>query len=331
MTLSNLARPYGGVAYREEAGDRGDEGPGLGSGEDEAAKAAAAAETAKVAASEAEKTRLAEKAEREKAIAIPKARHDEAVGKERTRAEAAEKRAAELEAAEKARQSTLDVKKVEADIEKLNEELDKALADNNPAEKARLRAAIREKERSLARAEARADARQEAQLAVEQERYNSAVELAERDYPFLDPTAEGFHDEMASAIMAMKAGLEQQGLASTAALKRAIKTLKPQLDALKKAEKVDDTEGADKAAAEAKEKAAAEEKVKAGKAAVEEARLRAEAVAKGAAAAKAQPAAGAAAGAPDKRAKEQDVKKMSQKEFDALPDEEVKRLRGDST
>jgi hypothetical protein len=165
---------------------------------------------------------------------------------------------------------------------------------------------------SLARAEA-----------VEQVRYDSVVDRVEEAYPFLAEGAEDFDADMTGTLLVMKRGYEAEGLSSSEALKRTIKALRPQLDAAKKAlAKPDDPaakEVADKAAAEAKTKA---EKV--------EADRREKAVAAGSAAAAASPAKPGVAGTADKTVKEIDVAKLSEKDYDKLPDDERKRLRGDS-
>lgn len=339
MTLSNLARPYGGVAYREE--DRGDEvvsTGGSGSGTENkladelAAKAAKEAEAAKVAdaekAKEAEATkaaedaaRAAEKAAREAKIAVPKVRFDEAVGKERERAEKAERRLAEIEAA---RESTADVKKITAEVEALQDELDKALADNNPSEKKRIRAEIRAREEALIDARVTARSSLARAEAVEQVRYDSVVDRVEEDYPFLAEGAEDFDADLTGTLLVMKRGYEAEGLSSSEALKRTVRSLKPQLEVAKKSRE----KPGDPVAQAAAEKAAAEAKTKAEKA---EADRREKAVAAGAAANKAQPAAKTGeAGTADKDIKQIDVTKLSEKDYDKLPEDELKRLRGDT-
>lgn len=331
MNLSNLARPYGGVAYREESGDRGDEGAGAAGGEDEAAVAAASAAKAAEDAKAAEAVKAAEKARVEAEVSIPKKRFDEAVGKERAAREAAEKRATELEAAEAARKAVLDVKKVEKEISDLEDELEKANAEGTPEKRKELRAAIRTKERQLISAESRQDAAQARDHAVEQIRYDTVVDRVEVDYPFLDTANEDFSQPLANEVMELKAGFEGTGLSSSAALKKAIKYLKPQLDAAKKADKEGDEAAKAKAEAAAKAKAAEEAAAAGGDAAARAAveKRRAAAVAAGAAAAAAQAAKGSGTGSGDKTVKTVDPTKMSDEAFSKLTKEEKAKMRGD--
>ncbi len=327
MTSNIIARLSGGVATFQEE-DRGDVAGGGGgdSGADEAAKAAEAA--AASAAAEADKARAA----REAGITIPKERFDQAVAKERQRAEAAEKELAKHREAEQARQAVLDVKKVEAEISALEDKLEAALAEGTPEQRKALRAEIRAKERQLASAEARQVSAQDRELAVEQVRYDSVVDRVEADYPFLDTQNEDFSQALANEVLELKAGFEGTGLSSSAALKKAVKFLKPQLDAAKKADKADDADA--KAAAEEAARKKAEQAAAAGgdaakKAEDEAARRKAAATAKGAAAQKGQPAAAAGSASLDKDQKVVDVKEMSDAEFAKLSDAEKRRLRGD--
>lgn len=331
MFIPQSARQFGGVAYREEA-DRGDNlESGGGADKDEAAKAAEAAAAAKVAEEAAAKA-AADKAAREKDLQIPKARFDEAVAKERKAREEVERKLAEREAKDAERNKGETLEKLRKDIDELENKLDSAELEGKPEERRELRRQLRAKQEELAdtkttQAESRARA-----LAIEQVNYDRLVERAEQDFPFLVPDVEGapnpdYNEAMARDILEMKAGFEHAGMSSTAALTRTLQLLKPALDAAKKAKEPPAPAAEDKAKKEkeAKDKAEAEAKVKA-----EEAKRREEAAAKGIAAAKGQPAQAAASGTAniDKKA-EVDVTKMKNKDFDKLPEDEVKRLRGD--
>lgn len=331
MTFPQLARQYGGVAYREE--DRGDDGLGGsgGGGGGDDADATAKAEAEAKAAKEADERRAQEKADREKNITIPKARHDEAVGREREARRAAEKRAQEAEAREAARNGGKEVEAVQKEIDDLYDELDKASADNNAAEKRRIRAAIRDREQAIADFRAEQKSEHARALAVEQVTYNGVVDRAEADYPFLraptdDEPNEDFKPELLEPVMALKAGYEAGGLSSSKALSKALRTLKTQLDAAKKAEKNEDPEAAAKAEAEAKAKAEAAAKEAEGKGG----KRKEEAVERGKQAQAQQPAPKpGVAGTADKNVKEIKVKDLSDSDFDKLPEAEKKRLRGD--
>ncbi len=330
--------------YHEEAGDRGDDGGGAGDdkeiegdrgndldagddGKAEQAAAAAKAAEEKVAA-ELEAKRQADKAAREKDVAIPKARFDEAVGKERAAREAAQKEAAELRDRLEKQASQEDVVKVQKEIEDLEEELDKALADNDAEAKRRIRRAIREKEDVLVETKANAKAAIATASAVEQIKYDSLVEKMEEKYTFLNVDSEEFDAAAAGEVMELKAAYEAMGLGSTAALRKAVSTLGHKLDArVEAARKAAEPPEEDKAEAKAKADAAA--KVKSAEAEAE-AKRREKAVGKGQEAKGQQPPAPTdKVGAVDKEMKDIKAADLSDDEFEKLPEAEKKRLRGD--
>lgn len=341
MSISPFARLYSGAAYHEE--DRGDAVVGAGGGGAEDVtevvvdKEKVDAE-AKVAA-EAEAKRVAEKAEREKGITIPKDRFDAGMKKERDAKEAAEKRAAEAEAKLAKQAAGVDAKKLQEEIAALDEQLDKALADNDVEAKKRLRAAIREKDQALSRAEARELAAQGTAIAVEQIRYDRVVDDMETAYPFLVAEGETFNEAITGELLELKGAFEASGMSSSESLKKAARILAPALKEAKAAlEKGDkDAEAvAEESARKAKEEAEAKAKAAGGDAAAkskaeEEAKARREAaVKKGLEAKELLPASKpGTAGKADKEIVDPKASKMSDKDFDALPEAELKRLRGD--
>lgn len=327
MFIPQSARQHSGVAYREEA-DRGDNLESGGGAEDEAAKAAAAAE--KVATEAAEKA-AAEKTAREASMTIPKSRFDEAVAKERVAREAAEKRVAEFEAKSKKEAAGADVAKLRTEIDALEDQLEAKMTEGTPAERKMIRAQIREKQEVLSDAKASAKATMATALAIEQMRYDGAVEKLEGEYPFLVAGSEDFNQTITGEVLELKAAYEASGLASSEAIKKAVKVLEPSLKAAKEALKKVDPAAA-KVAEEAAKKAAEEaaEKAKTKIDEETERKRREEAVKKGLEAAAATPAAAKVAGKVDSKVPNLDPKKMSTKDFDALPEEELKRLRGDN-
>lgn len=336
--------------YQEEAkgseeggggGDRGDDFVPTEDAGDDAAKAAEAKAAEEKAAAEKkaaedkaaeDKKRAEEKAEREKDVSIPKSRFDEAVRKERAEAEKARAQAKELEEKLRAQESGADVKKIQEDLDALEDKLEAAMTEGTPEQRKALRKQIREKEDALVDARVNERSVIATAVAIEQIRYDAEVSVLEREYPFLNVDEdETFDAELATELMDLKGAYEQTGLGSTAALKKAAKTLKHRLDA-KKGEgkaKEDEVAAADKKKAEEKE--AAEKKVKEAEAAEAEAKRKAAAVAKGTEAKGSQPPAKTGeVGKTDAEAdKGKKVKDMSEKEFDDLPESEKKRLRGD--
>lgn len=326
MYIPQSARQHGGVAYREE--DRGDEAVGGGGGEDEAAKAAADAAVVAATAKAAEDKAAADKAARDAAVSIPKSRFDEAVGKERQRAEAAEKKSKELEDRETQRNQGVTLDKLRKELDELEDKLEAKMAEGSPEERKAIRTAIRAKSEELADAKVSQAENRARALAVEQTRYDTLVERTEKEYPFLVPDSAGFNEALTKDLLEMKMGFEHAGMSSTQALNRAVELLKPALETARPKPKAEEKkpEEKDEAAKLAEAKAKAEEAAK-GKA--EEARRREEAVKKGVEAAQGTPAKPGAAGLTDKDAKVVDVKKISDKDFDKLPEDEMKRLRGD--
>lgn len=299
----------GGGGDKELDGDRGNELVG-----DE--KDQKDAEAAKAKAEEDAK-READKAAREKDVRIPKERFDEAVSKERKAREQAQREAAELRDKLEKQTSAEDVKKIQDEVDALEELLDKALADNDAAEKKRLRALIREKSDLLTDARVNARSAIATAIAVEQIKYDTLVEKLEADYPFLNiEKGDDFDPELAGELMELKGAYEQTGLGSTAALKKAVSTLGHKLDAKKAPAKGDE------------DKAAAEKKIKDAEAEAE-AKRREAAVGKGQEAKAKIPPSTDKAGVTDKQAKELKATELSDDDFEKLTDAERKRLRGD--
>lgn len=246
---------------------------------------------------------------------IPKSRFDEAVKKARAEAEAAIKRAEDLEAQLKASQGELDLKKVGEEIDALEEELEKAIADNDAEKKKRLRSEIREKTQQMAEARAAGHAARATATAIEQIRYDALVNRMEAEHPELSPEHEDYDQSQVDEILELKDAFEKQGHGSATALEKSLKVVYKGAKAPEKKapEKKDDT-------AEAKKKAEEEAE-----------KRKQEAVERGLKQKGEQPptAKGAASDKGGKSNTAADAAKMSDKEFDKLTDEELKRARGD--
>lgn len=244
---------------------------------------------------------------------IPKARFDEAVDRERRRAQEAQKRAEEAERrlAELSKDDGTP-QKIDAEIEALEEKLDEAIADGNKDSAKAIRADIRKKQGELVELRAAARAKQATATAVAQVRYDSLVSQIERDFPQVNPDSEEFDQDLAEDVLDLKEAYEAKGLSSEAALVKAKKYI---LDPLKRSPKKDEDDEAD---ADEEDAAAAR---------------KAAAVKKAADAAAKQPASSKHAGKDSDKAgggHEGNVSKMSEEEWDALPEATKKRLRGDS-
>ncbi len=305
------------LIYRDEADDLGPEAHSAARGDelkDDAADAAAA---------EAAEAAAAEKAAAEKAAAqaIPKARFDEAVSKEREKAKAAEQRAKDLEAKLAKQEEGLSAEKIGQELDALEDKLDAAIADNDEAAKKAIRAEIRAKNRELVQAEARRQGAYATAVAVEQVHYNALVAQLEATHPEVNPDSDQYDADVETELAELKAAYEATGMGSTDALKKAAKYIfKTAPEEVKK----------EKAGEKASEPTDEEKKVAAEKAA----KLREEAVKRGLEAKGKQPAASAdkVGKSADSRGESPDkpnVAKMSDKDFEKLTDEQKARMRGD--
>lgn len=161
---------------------------------------------------------------------IPKARFDEAVGKEREAREAAERRAAELErqlnaSTQQQAQSTA-VAELEASIEALEAKHAELLLDGDTAGAAKVMKDIRMSERQIARAESEAIVNQRTSQALESQRVNTAVARLEADYAPLNPDSEAYDGDLVELVLSKQRTLiQQQGMAPSEALTLAASTV----------------------------------------------------------------------------------------------------------
>ena len=156
---------------------------------------------------------------------IPKARFDEAVGKEREAREAAERRASELERqlAERAQAQvkTEQTEELETKISEMEKQHAQFLLDGEAEKAAELMRSIRHTERHIARAEAQADARTTTSQILEAERFELAVAKLEADYSTLNPKSETYDPELVEMILDRQARLVQGGMPPSQAITNA--------------------------------------------------------------------------------------------------------------
>lgn len=249
--------------------------------------------------------------EKKKPAMVPHTRMKEAVEKERAAREKSEK--ALKEANEKIEENNrgVDLKKLTEEIEGLEDELDKAIADNKLEEKRRIRALLRDKMQTMARAEASAMSAQATALAVERVRYDALVERLEKEHPVMNPDHEDYDADVIAEIVDMKEAYEAKGISSSEALKKAAKYV------IKSADKKTDDEVNEAEDTDAKR---------------EEAKLREAATRKALDAKRRQPASADKGGkASDKSGGSirEKMDKLTDAEFDKLDPKEVARARGD--
>lgn len=246
-------------------------------------------------------------------LTIPKAVFDERIKKAREREEVANRRAEEAEAKLKAQAGDIDVAKIDAEIDDLEEKLEKAVADNNPELKKQYRGEIRAKVQAIAEARASVQAQYQSAVAIEQVRYDAAVSRMEMEHPELNPDSEETYSQDAiDELTDLKEAYEAKGESSTVALNKALRVMyrgaKPPEKEEKKEEKKEDAEKKGAARTEDAVKAALEAKKK-------------------------QPSSAKVGLASDKAGKAgdaaKDVLKMSDKEFDKLDKDALAKARGD--
>lgn len=300
-----------------EAGEAGDAGSGAPA---DRGDAAAEGDDAGVASAEDAAAKEAAAAEKAAGDRIPKARFNEAVGKERAAREAAEAKARELSEKLEKFTSQADVAAIEKEISDLEDQLEAKMAEGTPEERRALRTQIRAKERELGRAEVSRQAAMATAMAVERVRYDSTVRELEGKYPAMDPDSDGYDEVAVRDLLDLKAAYEAKGDSSSEALRKAARfVFKEAPAAVKAAEKKE----APKEPTDEEKKAEAEAKAKRTE----------EAIRKGQAARAAQPAASTDKGGKDSAARGGDpastAAKLSDKDFAKLDEETLKRARGD--
>ena len=262
-------------------------------------------------------------------VRIPKSRFDEQVAKERDRAEAAERRAAELEARLNAQQPkeekpdpvSTKVDDLEARIEALQDKRDGFLVDGDTEKAAEVRREIRTLEKELREVE-RGALRQEAeQIATRRMEAQTAEQLIdtvvsklESEFPVLNKASDDFDPRMVNFVLAEQHRLiTELKLTPHEALQRAGKETMELFGHKPAGSKADDTK-------EEKAETPAEKRQREARAKV------ADTVAR-------QPASLKDAGLDSDKAGQGkvdlDVNKLTEAEFNALPAAELAKLRGD--
>lgn len=248
---------------------------------------------------------------------IPKARFDEVARKAR-------EREAELQAelaAERAKHavtaSSETVKALQGEIDRLDAAYAAALKDGETDDAAKLMKDIRAKERELAKAETGVESQNVAVAqaqAAEQAVFDLTLKGFEEQYPEMnpDPANDAYDQAKVDAIVTLMQGYVAAGQPRTAALKAAMALLAPTLKG--HTAPVTDAKTDKQKEVEAERRAAAAKKT--------------------AQALEAQPASLKDAGLDSHKAgggiDEAAIDKMSEEEFDALPDSVKARMRGDA-
>lgn len=265
-------------------------------------------------------------AEKKEEPRIPKSRFDQAVAKARKGEAEAVKRAEELQDQLDAQKGAADTDKIEEQIDKLEDDLEGAIKDGNADKKMRLRKEIRKLNQEIAETKAAQHAARATAVAIERITYDGLVKTLEAEHPELNPDDESYDQDVVDELNEYKSAFEAAGHGSTEALRKSLRAIYGKAPAKPKADEKKDE------ADEAEDKGKEDEANK--KAATDaEAKRKEDAVKRGLDTKKQQPADGKKAGIDSdkagKKSKVVDVSKMSNKEFDKLDEEELKRARGD--
>ena len=255
---------------------------------------------------------------------IPKARVDAMVLAERTRAETAERRAAELEKAAAAVTKDVDAKKIEEEITALEKQHSKAMLDGNVDVAAELAGKIRLKERQIQIELSKGMSSQAKEEAREDIRLDLVIERLEEQHPQLNENHDDFDQDLVDMVLAtQRQMIEKNGMSPSQALTQATKKVMDKF-APPKSDAKDDDKDADKDDKETKtnglDKAKVADRTKA------QVDKNIDTITK-------QPVDTKGAGLDsDKKGitANVDVTKLSQTEFNALPEATKERLRGDT-
>lgn len=237
LLLTRLLAPYMAPAGDEAGGggeklDRGDDfTPTEG---DEAPAAAAAAPETPAEGDEqvddpdnivADAEKQAEDAEKKprKDSRIPLARHKEILERERTHRAELEEQLKRFQQGEKVSQTNSEITEAENKILGLEKEYAKLLADGKPDEAAAKMAEIRRLDRSVVESKTRMETEVATARAVEQVRYDTAVERVEEAYPELNPDEDAFDQAKAGEVLDLIDAFKLKGHTPTQALQKAVR------------------------------------------------------------------------------------------------------------
>lgn len=243
---------------------------------------------------------------------IPLSRHKEILEKERATRTDLERQLAQYQQGKVVADINADITTAETKILGLEKDYAKLITDGEAEKAAAVMTEIRRTEREMSEAKSDMKIQAAEARATERARYNISLERVESAFPQLNPDHDDFDAELLTDVADLKTTYERKGMTPTDALQKAVK-------------KVVGTETA-------KQEAATEVKPQVDTKAIAAERKK-EAVAKTLdAMAKTPPSTGGVGFDSDKAGgsiSAKDVLKMNFKDFSALPEETLARMRGD--
>ena len=243
---------------------------------------------------------------------IPLSRHKEILEKERATRATLEAQLAQYQQGGKVADLNAEITAAEGEILKMEGEYAKLLTDGETEKAVAVMTKIRKLEREMADAKNDMKTQAAVSLATENARYNMALERIEAAFPVLNPDHDDYDAELMTDVADLKVTYQRKGMTPTDALQKAVK-------------KLVGTESV-------KQEAATEVKPKVDPKDVAAERKKA-AVTKNLKDAASTPASTKDVGLDSDKAggtiSAKDVLKMSFKDFSALPEETLARMRGD--
>ena len=234
MNIKHLLQRY--MAEADDAGgdlsgavDRGDGGAQDASGEDRARDESGKFVAEEKADADEEKLEGEDKGDdkpekKETTNRIPVKRFNEAVAKERSRTEAAERRAAELEKQIKQVGHSENLQQLEQDIEAIEDKLESARLDGNKDKARELSKELRMKERQISVAESTRMSSAAKDQAREEIRLDMTIDKLEGQYPVLNERDEAFDQDIVDLVLATQRDLiNRERMAPAKALEEATK------------------------------------------------------------------------------------------------------------
>ena len=259
-----------------------------------------------------EKGKFVKKDKSEDEPRIPKSRYDEQIRKERERAEAAERRLAEIASAQQQISRTADIGKLEDQVKELRAQERKALVSGDDDKAAEFGSKADALNRQIAIEQTRDMTASAKEQAREEIRMELTIERIETEYPQLDEKSDTFDQDLTDDVLDKQRGyIERERLSPSQALLKAVKYVMSR--AQPPAEKPEEKGGLSRADRGTERKEAA--------------------VAKNVDAANRQPASTKKAGADSDKhgqtAPTPEADQMTYEEFSALPDSTKAKMRGD--
>jgi hypothetical protein len=153
---------------------------------------------------------------------VPFERHDAILKKERAERAALVAELAKYKQGEQVVKVNQDLNAAETKIVGLEAEYNKLLADGEIEKATAKMSEIRRLERDVREYQSDMKVQQAEVRAVERVRYDTVVERLESAYPVLNPNDEAYDSEQVEDILDLKATYERKGLAPSAALQKAV-------------------------------------------------------------------------------------------------------------